>query len=91
MSAASALAPSSRERRPLFAMLAADAVSITGNMLTLVAVPWFVLQTTGSAAKTGLTAFFTTLPVILSASLGGRSWSAWGTGGPASCPISRAV
>ncbi len=71
MSAASALAPSSRERRPLFAMLAADAVSITGNMLTLIAVPWFVLQTTGSAAKTGLTAFFTTLPVILSASLGG--------------------
>ncbi|CAN5322939.1 macrolide resistance MFS transporter Mrx(A) [soil metagenome] len=52
-------------------MLAADAVSITGNMLTLIAVPWFVLQTTGSAAKTGLTVFFTTLPVILSASLGG--------------------
>jgi MFS family permease len=60
-----------RRRTPLFALLAADAVSITGNTLTLIAVPWFVLQTTGSAAKTGLTGFFVTLPVVLSASLGG--------------------
>lgn len=69
--APAAPATATPNRGPLFAQLAAEAISITGNMMTLVAVPWFVLQTTGSAAKTGLTAFFTTLPVILSASLGG--------------------
>jgi MFS family permease len=67
-----------RRRAPLFGMLAAEAISVTGNMLTLVAVPWFVLQTTASAGKTGLTGFFTTLPVILSASLGGALVDRWG-------------
>jgi hypothetical protein len=28
-------------------------------------VPWFVLETTGSATRTGVTAFATTLPVVL--------------------------
>jgi MFS family permease len=37
------------------ALLAANAVSETGNVLVFVAIPWFVLQTTGSAARTGLT------------------------------------
>lgn len=39
--------------------------------MTLLAIPWFVLQTTGSVAKTGITAFFTTLPSILAAFLSG--------------------
>jgi MFS family permease len=59
------------QRRSLFALLVADAVSITGNMLTHVAIPWFVLQTTGSAAKTGITAFFGFLPVVLAGFFGG--------------------
>ena len=44
---------------------------MVGNMLTIVAVPWFVLETTGSAAKTGITAFFTALPAVLAAFFGG--------------------
>lgn len=44
---------------------------MTGNQLTILAVPWFVLSTTGSAAQTGITAFFTILPAILAAFFGG--------------------
>jgi MFS family permease len=40
---------------PILALLGANAVSETGNVLAFVAIPWFVLQTTGSAARTGLT------------------------------------
>lgn len=39
--------------------------------MTLLAIPWFVLQTTGSVAKTGITAFFTTVPSVLAAFLSG--------------------
>jgi MFS family permease len=35
------------------------------------AVPWFVLQSTGSAAKVGFVAFSTLLPVVLAALVGG--------------------
>jgi hypothetical protein len=41
-------------RRPVYAVLTAEGISQVGNMMTIVAGPWFVLQTTGSAAKTGL-------------------------------------
>lgn len=56
---------------PLFALLTANGISMVGNVLTMIAVPWFVLQTTGSASRTGLTAFFTTLPAIIAAFFGG--------------------
>jgi MFS family permease len=42
------------DRRPVYALLAAAGISQVGNTMTIVAGPWFVLQTTGSAAKTGL-------------------------------------
>jgi MFS family permease len=61
----------SGDRRPLAAVLAANVVSITGNALTGMAVPWFVLQSTGSAAKAGIVAFCTLLPVVLAAVVGG--------------------
>jgi MFS family permease len=38
----------------VYAVLTAEGISQVGNMMTIVAGPWFVLQTTGSAAKTGL-------------------------------------
>lgn len=59
------------DRRPLVAVLAANTVSITGNALTGMGVPWFVLQSTGSAGKAGVVAFCTMLPVVLSATVGG--------------------
>jgi MFS family permease len=60
-----------RDRRPLGGLLAANAISITGSVLTLLAIPWFVLQTTGSATKTGITAGVSTIPVVLSAAFSG--------------------
>lgn len=59
------------ERRPVFALLAANAVSQTGNMMTAVAVPWFVLTTTGSAILTGITSAAMALGAVVPAILGG--------------------
>jgi MFS family permease len=39
-------------------------------MCTLLAIPWFVLQTTGSVTRMGITAFFATLPAVFSAFFG---------------------
>jgi MFS family permease len=58
-------------RRPFITLLAANALSTTGNMLSILAVPWFVLDTTGSAALTGLAAFAMTFPIVISAAFGG--------------------
>jgi MFS family permease len=58
-------------RAPLLALLTANAISMTGNVAGLVAIPWFVLKTTGSPALTGIAAFFNFLPTVLAGFLGG--------------------
>ena len=58
-------------RGPVIALLTAGAVSLLGSQLTVVAVPWFVLQTTGSAARTGLAGVVAVVPVALAAFFGG--------------------
>jgi len=60
-----------RQRVPLPALLGADAISELGNVLAAVAVPWFALQTTGSAAKTGLAAAAAVLAFVLAGFFGG--------------------
>jgi MFS family permease len=55
---------------PIYAFFTGSGISYTGDMLTLLAIPWFVLQTTGSVEQTGITAFFSTLPTVLSAFFG---------------------
>ncbi|WP_406735558.1 MFS transporter [Streptomyces sp. NBC_01108] len=42
-----------------------------GSSLTLIGVPWFVLETTGSAGRAGVVAFCATLPIVVSALIGG--------------------
>ena len=61
----------SRNPLPLYALFIANAVSLVGNVFSLIAIPWFVLQTTGSATQTGVTGFFTILPVVLAGFFGG--------------------
>ena len=56
---------------PIVTLLTSNALSITGNVMTQLAVPWFVLQTTGSPARTGITGFFQFLPVVIAGFLGG--------------------
>lgn len=56
---------------PIVALYIADSVSMVGNVFAAISIPWFVLQTTGSAAQTGITGFFTVLPVVFAAFFGG--------------------
>src|SRR5215207_3531643 len=56
---------------PLYSLFIANAISLVGNVFSLIAIPWFVLQTTGSATQTGITGFFTILPVVLAGFFGG--------------------
>ncbi|MCA1723935.1 MAG: MFS transporter [Thermomicrobia bacterium] len=58
-------------RAPVTALLVANVISLIGSMLTLIALPWFVLQTTGSAAKTGITGGFVALPAFVVGVFGG--------------------
>jgi MFS family permease len=55
----------------LGALLGANALSMTGNMMAMLAVPWFVLDATGSAVKAGLAGFATFLPAVLGGIFGG--------------------
>ena len=56
---------------PIYSLLTANAISLVGNVLSAIAIPWFVLQTTGSATRTGITGFFNILPVVLAGFFGG--------------------
>ncbi|MFI9644416.1 MFS transporter [Micromonospora sp. NPDC051925] len=60
-----------RRRAPLVGLLVGHTVSLTGNMLTLIALPLYVLAETGSPAATGLTGAVATAPVVLGGALGG--------------------
>jgi MFS family permease len=62
--------PISTNRTPIIALYVANAVSQTGDVLMFLAVPWFVLQTTGSVAQTGVAAFASAASVGISALLG---------------------
>jgi MFS family permease len=58
-------------RVPLIALFLSDGISVTGNVLALIAIPWFVLEQSGSAALTGIVAFFTTLATVVASFFGG--------------------
>ncbi|WP_406344306.1 MFS transporter [Streptomyces sp. NBC_00648] len=60
-----------RTRTPLAAVLTANTVSTAGSSLTMIGVPWFVLETTGSAGRAGVVAFCATLPIVVAALIGG--------------------
>jgi MFS family permease len=59
-----------RSRTPLLTLLAANAISLTGNALTWVALPWFVYEITGSAARTGIIGAVTGIATVLAAFAG---------------------
>jgi MFS family permease len=58
-------------RTPLYALLGANSVSQVGNVLSFMAIPWFVLQVTGSPARAGITVASGALPVIVGGIFGG--------------------
>ncbi len=52
-------------RLPLYGWLTASAVSLTGTRVSMIALPWFVLTTTGSATTTGLVALAEMTPMVV--------------------------
>ncbi|MBW4718328.1 MFS transporter [Saccharothrix obliqua] len=58
-------------RRPLIVLLTANYLSWFGNAVTVVAVPLYVLQETGSSLQTGLAGFANTLPLVFAGAAGG--------------------
>ena len=58
-------------RRPLVALLSAYAVSLVGSRLSMIALPLFVLATTGSATRTGMVALVEMAPYVLAQALAG--------------------
>ncbi|WP_415951441.1 MFS transporter [Streptomyces sp. KLOTTS4A1] len=60
-----------RSLRPLVGVLAAMAMALTGTRISVVALPWFVLVTTGSATQTGLVVFCEMTPYVVVKALTG--------------------
>jgi len=58
-------------RLPIATLLATNLISGLGNAMTSLAVPWFVLETTGSASRTGLTAAVALVPMVVMSFFGG--------------------
>jgi len=52
-------------RRPIAALVVAEAISATGSQLTALALPWFVLTTTGSPSRMALVVAAEVLPWAL--------------------------
>jgi MFS family permease len=58
-------------RVPLYGWLTAEAVSLLGTRVSMIAIPWLVLTTTGSPTQTGLVAFAEITPMVLLKAFGG--------------------
>ncbi len=56
---------------PLNALFVANIVALVGKQLSLIALPWFVLSTTGSAERAGLVGFVVFLPGLVVGIFGG--------------------
>ncbi len=61
-----------RSRTPVHALLTANALSFMAEAIAMVAIPWFVLDLTGSYAQLGIVGFFTVLPRVIATFLGGQ-------------------
>jgi MFS family permease len=58
-------------RRPFAGYLTAQAISVTGTRVSMIAIPWFVLTTTGSATRTGVVALAEMAPLVALQALSG--------------------
>ncbi|NYE36535.1 MFS family permease [Nocardioides cavernae] len=58
-------------RTPLVGALVAEGISLVGTRVSMIAIPWFVLSTTGSATQTGLVAAAEITPLVVFKALGG--------------------
>ncbi len=63
--------PGDRSVLPLAGILIATALSVTANSVVAIAVPWLVLERTGSAALAGFAGAAAIAPIVFSAVFGG--------------------
>jgi MFS family permease len=61
----------SGRRVPLYGWLTAEAVSLLGTRVSMIAIPWLVLVTTGSATRTGLVSVAELTPLVIFKATGG--------------------
>ncbi|HVQ88550.1 MAG TPA: MFS transporter [Actinomycetes bacterium] len=67
-----------RSRTGFIGLLTADGISMLGTRMSMLAIPWFVLITTGSATKTGFAAFCELAPFVVVQAVGGPIVDRWG-------------
>ena len=60
-----------QKRIPLYGWLAAETISLLGTKISMIAIPWLVLVTTGSPTRTGLVAVAEITPMVLLKAAGG--------------------
>jgi MFS family permease len=58
-------------RLPLYGWLTAEAISLLGTRVSMIAIPWLVLVTTGSPTQTGLVAVAEITPMVVFKAVGG--------------------
>jgi MFS family permease len=61
----------SARRLPLYGWLTAEAISLLGTRVSMIAIPWLVLVTTGSPTRTGLVAAAELTPLVIFKATGG--------------------
>jgi MFS family permease len=66
-------------RRGMRAVVAAAAISGSGNQMTLLALPWLILETTGSATRTSLVLVAQLLPMVVFGLVGGEVLQRFGS------------
>jgi MFS family permease len=59
------LSQSPLRQRPIVALVSAEVISSIGSQMTFLALPWFVLSTTGSATRMGVVLAFELLPIAI--------------------------
>ncbi len=67
-----------RRTAPFIGAELAQVISAFGNSLTAIAIPWFVLETTGSAGQTGIVAAAGLIPTVISMALGSAAVDRFG-------------
>jgi MFS family permease len=65
-------------QRPIFALVAAEVISSIGSQMTFLALPWFVLQTTGSPTRMGVVLAVEILPIGILGIPSGTVVTRWG-------------
>lgn len=61
-----------RRTTPVYAVLSSNTLAFIAEAISMVVIPWFVLEMTGSYARMGIVGFFTFLPRVIAIFFGGQ-------------------